>query len=443
MEILKFACKSCNATLQAAASAAGESFVCPHCEHAMLIPQPDGVGVTRSGSKDKEPTESVVCPVCNTRVSIQSHDMGKRVMCPDCQTAFVAKLAAKRLPPKPVEMTDDDIYSLKEEVHDDSAAKQLAARYFAEAERQTRAEQERHTLADKPYQKKVADQAAAQDLDDGVPPSTKRESLTPEDYDPRSTRVKYPLSLSSEALATDFKFFFDTQFLTRWIVLAFGTAIVYYFALSSIISYQGSVDFAAYMQSFVFTTLTVVAGAVVLVFLGSYFMNITTSIASGVNELEWPETPFFERIMETLFFVVALVVSLAPAGLVGSLVSPWLAAPVGVLSFVLFPYFFLALLDSGSPIIPFSGQILSAVGRKLHKWILFYIVTGAILLGILVLGGLGYWFSGEDYKYAKYMVLPAGVLTTGYLLFYAVWLGKLGWECSQDPGETPENPDVA
>ncbi|UUO08253.1 hypothetical protein M4951_08005 [Blastopirellula sp. J2-11] len=439
MEILKFACKSCNAQLQAAATASGEAFICPHCEQSMRVPKPSDVGVIRSGAKDKDPTESVVCPVCNTRVTIQSRDLGKRVMCPDCQTAFVAKLAAKKAPVKQVEMSDDDIYSLKEAVHDDTSSKQMAARYFAEAERQSRAEKERPHLSDKPYQKMVEERAAAQ-FNADMPPETKRESLTPEDYDPRSTRVQYPLSLSAEAITTDVKFFLDIQFLTRWIVIAMATAVVFYMAINAVALGSGAADFGAYFNSFALTTMTVVVGAIVLVFLASAFMNISTSIASGVSQLEWPETPIFERIMETIFFVVALILAMTPAGLVAALVSPWLAAPLGILGFFLFPYFYLALLDSGSPIVPFSGAILAAVGRKLHKWFLFYIVTGVVLLGILVLGALGYYFSGEQYKYAKYMVLPAGVLTTGFLLFYAVWLGKLGWECSQDAGETPEKP---
>lgn len=444
MEILKFACKNCNAQLQAAAAAAGESFVCPHCEHGMRVPQPGAVGVIRSGGRDKEPTEAVVCPLCNTRVNIKASDLGKRVMCPDCETAFVAKLAAKKKPATPKnDLTDDDVYSLKEAVHDDTSAKQMAARYFEEAERQSKAEKERHTLSDKPYQKKGGEDLASQPYDPALHAEKKRESLTPEDYDPRATRVKYPVSLSAEALATDFKFFADIQFLTRWIVTSIALAIVMYMAINAIILGSGAADFAAYFNSFSLTTLTVVVGAIVLVYLASAFMNVTTSIASGIDRLEWPETPAFDRIMETIFFVVALMLSLLPAGLVGAILSKYLAIPVGGLSFLLFPYFYLALLDSGSPIIPFSGSILAAIGRKLHKWVLFYLVTGVVLVAILALGGIGYYFSGEGYKYVKYMVLPAGVLTTGYVLFYAVWLGKLGWECSQDVGETPEKPRVA
>lgn len=443
MEILKFACKTCNAQLQAAAAAAGESFVCPHCEHAMRVPQPNAIGVIRSGGRDKEATEAVVCPVCNTRVTIQSGDLGKRVMCPDCETAFVAKLAAKKKPaPAKNDLSDDDGYSLKDAVHDDTSAKELAARYFEEAERQTKAEKERHTLSDKPYQKLV-EEVAVRSYDPDSAPEKKRESLTPEDYDPRAARVKYPIALTPEAIATDFKFFADIQFLTRWIVTSVGMAIVQYMAINAVILGSGAADFAAYFNSFSLTTLTVVVGAVLLVYLASAFMNVATSIASGVPNLEWPDTPAFDRIMETIFLVVALLLSVLPAGLVGTLISQYLAIPVGGLSFLLFPYFYLALLDSGSPIIPFSGAILSAVGRKLHKWVLFYLVTGVVLLAVLALGGIGYYFSGEGYKYVKYMVLPAGVLTTGYVLFYAVWLGKLGWECSQDVGETPENPRVA
>ncbi|MCC9605156.1 DUF973 family protein [Blastopirellula sp. JC733] len=446
MEILKFACKSCNAQLQASASAAGDSFTCPHCEHAMRVPQPDAVGVIRSGGRDKEATEAVVCPLCNTRVTVQATDLGKRVMCPDCETAFVAKLSAKKLPPKPkTDLADDDGYSLKDSVHDDTAAKEMAARYFQEAERRSKEERERHNLSDKPYQKMAEDRALAAH-DDEPHPEKKRESLTPEDYDPRSTRVRYPISLSAEAIATDFKFFADVQFLSRWIVTSLGMAVVQYMAINAVIMGSGAKvgvsGFGAYFNSFVLSALTVVVGAIVMVFLASAFMNISTSIASGVANLEWPETPAFERIMETIFFVIALMLAILPAGLVSALVSPYLGVPVGGLSFLLFPYFYLSLLDSGTPLIPFSASILAAVGRKLHKWILFYIVTGAVLAVILVLGGIAYYFSGEEYEYVKYIVLPAGVLTTGYLLFYAIWLGKLGWECSQDVGETPEKPGV-
>ncbi|MFI4875546.1 MAG: hypothetical protein ACIALR_09420, partial [Blastopirellula sp. JB062] len=175
MEILKFACSSCNAPLQAAATAAGESFVCPHCEHAMRVPQPGGVGVIRSGAKDKEAIEAVVCPVCDTRVMIRSADVGKQVKCPDCHTPFVAKLAARSKPKKQVEVSDDDGYALKEAVHDDTSAKQMAARYFEEAERQTRADQSRHKLSEKPYQAFVEENAASYDADGEYVPERKRE----------------------------------------------------------------------------------------------------------------------------------------------------------------------------------------------------------------------------------------------------------------------------
>ncbi|TWT31961.1 MJ0042-type zinc finger domain-containing protein [Blastopirellula retiformator] len=442
MEILKFACTSCSAQLQAAASAAGDSFTCPHCEHSLRVPQPDAVGVIRSGGRDNEETEAVVCPLCNTRVTIQSADLGKKVKCPDCETAFVAKAPAKKLPPKPQTTDDDDFYSLKEETHDDSASKQMAARYFEEAERQAKVERERHTYADKPYQKAV-EQTAATAYEAEPYAEKKRESLTPEDYDPRATRVKNPVSLAPDAIKTDFKFFCEVQFLTRWIVAALGMAVVLYTGINAMLVRINVTDgiggFGAYLTSFVLSALTVVIGAIVLVYLASAFMNISTSIASGVAHLVWPETPAFERIMETVFFVIALMMALLPSGLVSALISPYLGVPLGGLSFVLFPYFYLSLLDSGTPLVPLSSSILAAVGRKLHKWILFYMVTGAVLAVVLVAMGIGYFFCGEEYQYVKYMVLPAGVLTTGYALFYAVWLGKLGWECSQDVGETPEN----
>ena len=375
-------------------------------------------------------THDVQCPLCGTRITVLSDDLGKPAECPDCHHLFeVTQREIVTAPPTsaPANTSDEeDDYGLKSSDDDpDAARKQLGQSLYAQAE------------------KELQEQAQRQDLHKRTPPAFEprpkyeiededrrpRESLTPQDYDPRSQRIKFPLNFSAAQLTSDAKLLSDVGLLMRWVFLSLFVAMTLYFSTLAI--YYANVvppNFASYFFSLMLTIVSVVVGAATLAYLGSYFLFLVMSVSSGIDEWDWPELGIFDRLTETIFLVAALFLTSVPFGILYS-VDAILGLAALSLTFLLFPLVYLSMLDQASPVIPWSTIIFASLARIPGKWFLFYAATFALLLVVGLIGWVVYRLAGFDQL--AYIALPGGVLLVGYTLVYALWLGRLGWEISE------------
>lgn len=367
-------------------------------------------------------------------MTVLTSDVGRKTECPDCGHVFPIQKAEVKLEiPEPIVM--EDSYDLKEASHDhDDARKKLSQSIMSQAEKELKEQAERKDLHKK-TQGAFEERRKADSVDDDGERKP-RESLTPEDYDPRADLVEFPVRFTPHEIRRDLMMFADVGLLMRWVFLSIFCGITLYLLVNAI--YYASVDattFGTWMACFASTAFAVVVGAVTMVFVGSNFLFLTMTISSGIDKFDWPELGIFDRAMEALFFVIAFFLGLLPFVIVYT-IDPAIATPLAALEILAFPVFFLAMLAQGTVLMPWSGTILMSLVRIPGKWFAFYVAT-TLLWGVLAFAGyLLYFFAGIERL--AYIALPGGVLLVGGLLVYAIWLGRVSWEIAELNSEIRE-----
>lgn len=384
--------------------------------------------------KPSQRTHTVTCPVCATRIEVRTSDVGRKTRCPDCEHTFEIKKAEIKLEiPEEIMEDDGDEYGLKDVTHDnDDARRKMSQNIMSQAEKEIREQAERKDLNKRTqgaFEERKPREYTVEDIEEVE--KKPHESLTPIDYDPRAETVDFPLNFSPKELARDGKMLADVGLLMRWVFLSIFASVTIYFAANAI--HFGSLptpeqSFTSYMYTLFGSTLAVVLGAGTMTFLGSHFLFLVMTISSGLDEWDWPELGIFDRVVEALFFVLALVLTLVPLGIMLTIESS-LAWVFAFLPCFLFPIVYLSMLDQGSLVVPWSNTIVASLFKLPVKWALFYVGT----LGLLaVVGFVAYAvFSMAGIERLGYISLPGGVLLVGYLLIYAIWLGRLSWEIAE------------
>ncbi len=366
---------------------------------------------------------------------MKSEDVGRDVQCPDCHHIFEIKQQKLESPaPQPPLDEDEDEYGLKASEDDpNDARKAIGQSIYSQAEKELREQAARQDLHKRTPGAFEERKARYRDEDDEEKEKKPRENLTPADYDPRDKLVEFPIAFTPKELKRDMLMLADVGLLMRWVFLSIFTGLTIYFTTLAI--YHANYEppnFASYFFSLMLTIFSVLIGAGTLSYLGSHFLFLVMSISSGLDDWDWPESGLFERLAETLFLVLALLITAVPFGALSTMNSA-LAIPSLLITFLLFPLVYLCMLDQGAPYLPWSNSIVSSLLRIPMKWLLFYAATFILLV---VCGAIAYLvFRLAGWEQLAYVALPAGVLLVGYLLVYALWLGRLGWEIA---GATPD-----
>ncbi|QDU74783.1 hypothetical protein Pan97_17990 [Bremerella volcania] len=370
-------------------------------------------------------THVVKCPVCSTRMSVRTMDVGRKTECPDCHHRFTIEKAEIKLEvPDPIVLEDG--YGLKEVAHDhDDARKKMGQEIMSQAQREIKEQAERKDL-NKRTQGAFEERKPRNYQESEEEEKKHREQLTPIDYDPREELVDYPLTFSPKEIQRDILLFSDVGLLMRWVFLSLFASVTVYFAANAIYyGLQPNQTFMTYMYSLAGSALSVVLGAGTIIFLGSHFLFLVMSISSGQEEWDWPELGIFDRMMEALFLVIAALLSFVPFGIMAT-IDPWSALPLLAFTFLAFPVIYLSMLDQGSVVTPWSGMIVSSLFKLPGKWLLFYVATSVLISAILAAGAALFFFAGIDRL--AYIALPGGVMLVGGTFVYSLWLGRLSWE---------------
>ncbi|PQO42848.1 hypothetical protein [Blastopirellula marina] len=371
-------------------------------------------------------------------MTVLTADVGRKTECPDCGHIFEIKKAEIKLE-IPEEILPEDEYGLKDVSHDhDEARRKMGQNIMSQAEKEIKEQAERKDLNKKTqgaFEERRPRERELQIEGDEHEPKP-RESLTPEDYQPRDELVDFPLSFTPKELARDVMLFSDVGLLMRWVFLSIFAAVTLYFAVNAI--YYGSLEsqtIVTYLSTFMYTVLSVVLGAGTLAFLGSYFLFLVMTVSTGLEEWEWPEIGIFDRVMEALFMIVALSLTMVPFGIMIT-IDKSMAWPCLFIPGVAFPLVYLGMLDQGTVLSPWSNTIMVSLFQIPVKWLMFFGATLGLLV-VCCLVGYG-MFAMAGIERLAYIALPGGVLVVGYFLAYAIWLGRLSWEISELHAEYKE-----
>jgi hypothetical protein len=237
-------------------------------------------------------------------------------------------------------------------------------------------------------------------------------------------------------------FMFHTSTWPRWVGLALGTAIVYFFASSAVAA--GMRGGGELFYSLLFAVMASTAALLLVMFESVIALAIVQDTASGSERVDdWPDFIFLDWVGQAFYVINAAGFSVAPGFVAMSLVNDWGALRwiVPTLTFLtLFPIILLSQLDGGSPFSVLTPGVLKGIARWPLSWLTFYAVA-ALVVGVAAVGmGLTMLAAGWSSAFAA---IAVGVLSSGAVMILSRLIGLLGWFCvEEEPVITPTVPDA-
>ncbi|NUQ62219.1 MAG: hypothetical protein HUU20_07010 [Pirellulales bacterium] len=208
------------------------------------------------------------------------------------------------------------------------------------------------------------------------------------------------------------------QSLTPWIFCSFGLALSFLGVVLAFWLADHGLTMAAYAMRFSICWVIVFS----LSYLSGCFLAIIEGTAGGYDEItDWPKGDWRDYFFSLGYPVGMLVL----AALVGT-AAYWLtfrqsyAVPV-VVGFLVYPFFLLSAMESGSVLGFISRPILRTCIDLWWGWIIVYTITAAMFAGWLAWAL--YFFPYEGFFTAG----VSGPILAAILFIYARLLGRLAW----------------
>mgnify|MGYP000851706957 FL=1 len=188
------------------------------------------------------------------------------------------------------------------------------------------------------------------------------------------------------------------------------------------------------------TIIMVVSGQIVLLILwfllgSSVALTILRDTSYDNDNVErWPGLS--EGFGDAFFLIASVLISAGLGALVAKLGGP-LSVPMasGLGLVLLFPIILLSMLETNSPINPFSLAVWQSVVASWRAWAMFYLVTllgGAAMVAVFTIVARQFHLVGG--------CLVAGPLAAlGWMIYFRL-LGRLAWFCAGGTAE-PNQPE--
>lgn len=432
---IRFRCPGCRRRFTASVAHIGRSSACPKCKTRVVVPAQTEVAADETDFSDMV---GVDCRLCKTRMYVRPRYIGKRVQCPDCDTLTVVqapKPKVKPLPPAAMEGRQYEVYEGEEQPW---AADLIAAepKYIdvvcMVCQTLMRAEESAvgssltcpdcltKTVVERP--KKKRKKKASPEIEAGyavekIEPVTSTlqtdlyaEALKrpPLGYRPTTGEGGKPTGRPDPprfGMFSGVMRFWGASITLAWMGLSAGLLV----AMGSPLSMSILAPFIA-----------------VLIWLGvasMIFTELVVASSEGSDELNhWPSLDMGEWIGPAMTLVFAGVVTMIP----GSLANHFMPMGPDGLWFELgawltLPWILLSQLEGGAIWCVFSPRLLRTLRWAPGSWLIFYIETALLFLGLGILAVILIWQVGW---WGLFLTPPATVFA---FLMYARLLGRLAW----------------
>ncbi len=218
--------------------------------------------------------------------------------------------------------------------------------------------------------------------------------------------------------------------LTRWTAMSFGLSIsgMMAFATVQLLGLGGGALSQSALQGILMALCTIPMMLAALSFSAASCQAAIQDTADGHDVPQDDSLPEWDH---WAFTFLAWLCLWGAAGATGYPLS-LLIGPAAFLihGIVLFPVLVLSAMEADSFLLPFSLPVLRSLGYYWYGWLMFYLLTTALLAAWIVLFDLGV-------SQAPYLTLFfSGPVQAALLLIYARLLGRVAWRASGTPAPT-------
>lgn len=227
--------------------------------------------------------------------------------------------------------------------------------------------------------------------------------------------------------------------LARWAAMAFGlsvTGMMFWMAAEMLGLLGRSLSPDAIMGLFL-AVLTIAMGLATFSFSAACFLAALQDTADGHLDPQESSVPDWDQWLFTLLSLVSLWAASAAIGFPFTLIEEIGPAACFVSSVLVFPVLLLSALEADSYLLPYSRPVLATLVRCARGWLMFYLITTALLAGWIVALDAGL-------RESPYLAMfLSGPVAAALILIYARLLGRLAWRASGAPMAPVETGSVA
>lgn len=374
----------------------------------------------------------IPCPKCGNRLRLRPDQLGEQVMCPKCEAKFVVGTAAdaRRQQQAAARKSADPVAAGSTPASDPADA--LVDTYEPEIPLERTWSVPESEMADI---SPLAARPAPYDVDWRVSDDLEAESpiAPPPDITPDYLQVAKAKGLMRDEhvdrpprwtfFSGVFGYPWRGQNLSRWTAMAFGMSCAGAMTFATLSS-MGLIP-GAHGNPILGIFMSLIA---VVMTLGSLsFVAASSEAALSDTALGYDE-PQEGSVSEWDGWIFSL---LGVAGLCALAAAPGypLSLWIGNFAFLicgllLFPVFWLAALEGGSYLVPFSKPVFATLLRRPGGWLIFYLLTTPLLVG---------WIAGFVYVFRQMPYLAivlSGPVLAAVMLIYARLLGRVIWSAA-------------
>ncbi|MBN2474153.1 MAG: hypothetical protein JXB62_06080 [Pirellulales bacterium] len=398
-------CSHCDTMMQVTKDQVGQQVVCHDCQRPMFVPPApqaptkkpgllflkpgESLEYALSNGVDQPPSDSrlahqtyiaVDCPVCGTLLHFTEDQVGSEEACPDCGRSLIVPEA-----PAPLRKID--------------------------------ARQE----AGDPYE-----------VGEGAAPFKYEPLFTGQRQRPRAGAIREDGSAEvlkpprRPFLSGIFSFPLYRTVWARWLGLSVAGSVVLG-VLKIVVDASATPNIIGWISAMVLLGIAFMIGTMWAVIMFVDLLAILGDTAYGYDQVEhWPEGSYGEWLVESFLVAVALGLSLLLVGVTDYLLRDvdLLAGLYYPVSFILFfPVVLLSMLETSSPINPFSATVWRSMWTARSAWMMFYLETAILVVGC--------WYAVPLIVSTPFpgVVLAAAVFVAGLFIYFRL-LGRLAWCCS-------------
>jgi uncharacterized CHY-type Zn-finger protein len=349
------------------------------------------------------PTYPVICGVCHTRLHATPDQAGQEILCPDC-------LSPIHIPPPPEARAKPEVE--KAEPYSVSAPPKRAAAPVLVPGYEP-------IVGDEPLRRSGTARGEE-------PEAIERPRGGPAGPDRGETSQRAPWPGFFRGAAA-----FPFRLSTLLTFIALSVLVLASLALLFLAPSDTSNPTAAvpYIMSVVFSVAVAVPTAV---YGGSKMLWVVQITAAGAHDIGGDESLWIDRVVESLYIFLALLVSVAAAAMAVRILDllglgwEWpTIAVAGAAIFLVFPVGLLSSLENAFPLGLVSWPVLRSLASHWKSWVVFYF-QGLVVLSISCLATLVSTRWLERWT----LSLQAPLLVWGAIVYFRL-LGRLAWSCSQ------------